>query len=209
MDFLKKLFETKNKGIFSDEVLVLNRIANSISNKTDLDICTKQLLKYIKKNPDNVFLHQLIATAHFKNADNDAADLHLDKIITLGIKDGGYSLLLKAYTNMFDGYCTYDAVDSLRTLLNNESKYIDNTTGEIQVGIFEKINDFGFSSYYIDMRSDEMKAEILYSLALTSYDFGEKQEAIACLDKALILQPESAVFNQKHLQMTTEINFTR
>jgi tetratricopeptide (TPR) repeat protein len=209
MDFLKKLFETKNKGISSDEVLLLNRMANSISNKTDLEICTKQLSKYIIKNPDNVFLHQLIATAYFKNANNDAADLHLDKAITLGIKDGGYSLLLKAYTNMFDGYCTYDAVDSLRTLLNNESKYIDNTTGEIQVGIFKKLNDFGFSSYCIDMRSDDMKAEILYSLAITSYDFGEKQEAIAYLDEALILQPESAVFNQKHLQMTTEINFTR
>lgn len=209
MDFLKKLFETKNKGISSDEVLLLNSMANSISNKTDLEICAKQLLKYIKKHPDNVFLHQLIATAYFKNADNDAAGLHLDKAITLGIKDGGYSLLLKAYTNMFDGYCTYDAVDSLRTLLNDESKYIDNTIGEIQVGIFEKINDFGFSSHYIDMRSDDMKAEILYSLALTSYDFGEKQEAIAYLDEALILQPESAVINQKHLQMTTEINFTR
>ena len=208
MDFLKKLFKAKNKGLSSGEVLLLNSMANSISNNTDLAICTKQLLKYIKKNPDNVFLHQLIATAYFKNGDNDTADLHLDKAITLGIKDGGYSLLLKAYTNMFDGYCTYDAVDSLRTLLNDESKYIDNTTEEIQVGIFEKINDFGFSSHYIDMRSDDMKAEILYSLALTSYDFDEKQEAIAYLDEALILQPESAEFNQKHLQMTKEINFT-
>lgn len=192
MDFLKKLFKAKNKGLSSDEVLLLNSMLNSISNTTDLAIYTKQLLKYIKKNPDNVFLHQLIATAYFKNGDNDTAGLHLDKAITLGIKDGGYSLLLKAYTNMFDGYCAYDAVDSLRTLLNDESKYIDNTTEEIQVGIFEKINDFGFSSHYIDMRSDDMKAEILYSLGLTSYDFDEKQEVIAYLDEALILQPESA-----------------
>jgi tetratricopeptide (TPR) repeat protein len=205
MEFLKKLFKTKSNGISSDEVLVLNSIASSISSKTDLEICTKQLLKYIKKNPDNVFLHQLIATAYFKNGDNDTADLHLDKAITLGIKDGGYSLLIKAYSNMFDGYCSYDAVDSLRTLLNDESRYIDNTTGEIQVGIFEKINDFGFPSYYIDMRSGDMKAEILYSLAVTSYDFDEKQEAIAYLEEALILQPESAVFNQKHIELTTEL----
>ena len=209
MDFFKKIFTTKNKGISSEEVLLLNSMVNSMSSKADLEICAKQLLKYIKKNPDNVFLQQLIATAYFKNGDKDTASLHLDKAITLGIKDGGYSLLLKAYTNMFDGYCTYDAVDSLRTLLNDESKYIDNTTGEIQVGIFEKINDFGFSSHYIDMRSDDMKAEILYSIAITSYDFDEKQEAIAYLVEALILQPESVEFNQKHLQMTTEINFTR
>ncbi|MFT5601860.1 MAG: tetratricopeptide (TPR) repeat protein [Flavobacteriales bacterium] len=205
MEFLKKLFKTKSNGISSDEVLVLNSIASSISSKTDLEICTKQLLKYIKKNPDNVFLHQLIATAYFKNGDNDTADLHLDKAITLGIKDGGYSLLIKAYSNMFDGYCSYDAVDSLRTLLNDESRYIDNTTGEIQVGIFEKINDFGFPSHYIDMRSGDMKAEILYSLAVTFYDFDEKQEAIAYLEEAIILQPESAVFNQKHIELTTEL----
>lgn len=96
-------------------------------------------------------------------------------------------------------------MDSLRTLLNEESKYIDNTTGEIQVGIFEKINDFGFSSHYIDMRSDDMKAEILYSLGLTSYDFDEKQEVIAYLDEALILQPESAEFNQKYVDSSAEM----
>lgn len=205
MDFLKKLFKAKNKGLSSDEVLLLNSIADSISNKTDLEICTKQLLKYIKNKPDNVFLHQLIATAYFNNGDNDNAGLHLDKAITLGIKDGGYSLLIKAYLNMFDGYCSYDAVDSLRTLLNQESKYIDNTIGEIQVGIFEKINDFGFLSHYIDMRSGDMKAEILYSLAITSYDFDEKQEAIAYLEEALILQPESAEFNQKYVDLSTEM----
>lgn len=102
MDFFKKLFKAKNKGLSSDEVLLLNSMANSISSETDLELCVKQLLYYIKKYSDIVFLHQLIATAYFKNGDKENAGIHLDKAITLGIKDGGYSLLLKAYTNMFD-----------------------------------------------------------------------------------------------------------
>lgn len=176
MQFLKKIFKTKSIGISREEVLQLNNMVNSISSRADLGSHAKQLLKYIKKNPDNVFLHQLIATVYFRNGENESADPHLDRAITLGIKDGGYSLLIKAYNNMFDGYCSYDAVDSLRTLINDESKYIGHTMGEIQDGIFEKLNEYGFLSYCIDMRSSEMKAEILYSLATTSYDFGEKTE---------------------------------
>lgn len=208
MEFIKNLFKTKIMGFSNKEVLLLNNMVNSLSNKGNLENYAKQLLKYIKKHPDNVFLHQLIATVYFRNGINESAELHFAKAITLGIKDGGYSLLMKAYTNMFDGYCTYDAVDSLRTLLNDESKYMYSTTGEIQVGIFEKINDFGFLSHYIDMRSGDMKAEILYSLAITSYDFDEKQEAITYLEQALTLRPDNVEFNHKHLQMTTELNYT-
>lgn len=72
--------------------------------------------------------------------------MHFNRAITLGIKDGEYSLLVKAYNNMFDGYCTFDVLDSLRTLLTDESKYIALAIGEIQNGIFKKVNEYGFLS---------------------------------------------------------------
>lgn len=204
MKFIKNLFKTKSNKISNEDVLFLNSIIDSISSKTDLEKCATQLSTYIKKNPDNAFLHQLIATAYFKNGKNESADLHLDKTITLGIKDGGYCLLIKAYNNMFDGYCSYDALDSLRILLNQSNK-IENLDVEIKHGIYKKINGFGFQSHYIDMRSSETKAEILYLLATTSYDFNEKQEALGYLEDALKLCPEDPEYNRKYVEFQKEI----
>lgn len=55
MPFLKNLFKAKSNGISDEKVNLLNRIVDGISSKTEFEIYTNQLLKYIKKNPDNVY----------------------------------------------------------------------------------------------------------------------------------------------------------
>lgn len=190
----------------------LNNITDFLSShecKSQPNILERVVVKlkgYVKKYPSNPYLHQLLASAAFINGDNELANQHFEKAIELNIPDGGYSLLSMAYANMFDGYCYYDAVSSLRTLIQNKDEYQKQLNGEARNGLFLENNEFGFNSYFTDLRNSATMAEIYYCYAVTSFDFGEKYEGLESLEKAILLQPDNLEFKEKYSLLKRELN---
>lgn len=211
MRFLPRIFQRKKK-LSQKDLEELKSITDCLNSQecrsleNNLEGIIKKLTKYVKKHPANAYLHQLLASAAFMNGDNQLADQYFDKAIELKIQDGGYSLLSKAYANMFDGYCTYDAVSSLRNLINEKEEFKNQMSGQVRSGLFLQVNEHGFHSYLTDLRNSATMAEVYYCFALTSYDFGERYEGLEYLEKAILLQPDNQEFKEKHSVLKKELN---
>jgi tetratricopeptide (TPR) repeat protein len=198
MDFFSKLFGSSNYQLQGENLNILSEIVYKTLKGEAGAKDAKKLENFITSNNQNPYLYQICATLYFRNGEKDKADLYLDKAIELNIKDGGYSLLTKAYNNMRGGLSTYDAVVALRFLIDNKEAIILQINESSKSGIFPSKNEFGFLSFYIDLSNSDMLAEIYYSLSTCCFDFGEQTEAIEYIQKAIELCPSEVEFRTKY-----------
>ena len=198
MSFFLKLFSIYNYQLNSENLTILSEIANKIANGEAGTEEAKRLENFIASNNQNPYLYQLCATLYFRTGVKDKDDLYFDKAIELHIKDGGYSLLTKAYNNMMSGLSTYDAIVALRFMIDNKEAIILQNNESSKSGIFLSKNEFVFLSFYIDLNDSYMLAEIYYSFSTCCLDFGEKTEAIDYIQKAIELCPNEEEFRNKY-----------
>jgi tetratricopeptide (TPR) repeat protein len=149
----------------------------------------KRLESLIYFNQNNPYLHQICGKIYFLKENCQKAEFYFDKALELNVKDGGWTLVTKALNNMFDAVISYDAVTSLEELLNREADYKLQISGEVQSGIFINDNEFGFSSFFIDLRNNESLGQVYAMMSACYLKCNLLYEANKSVEKAIELCP--------------------
>ena len=97
---------------------------------------------------------------------------------------------------MFDTVISYDAITSLENLFKNEQNYKSQMKGEIQSGSFLKENELGFSSFCIDLRSNNALGETCCMLSACYFKGNLLSEAKEYVQKAIELCPDREDFKK-------------
>lgn len=176
--------------------MYLSSMVSCLANSCYESLDVGRLENLIYFNQTNPYLHQICGKFYSLKKNHQKADFHFDKAIQLNIQDGGWTLTTKALNNMFDAFVSRDAITSLECIVNNEIHYELQNEGEIQNGIFIKVNEYGFSSFYIDLRSDTTKGEISCMMSLCYFKLNLLDEAEGFIKEAIKRCPDRDDFKE-------------
>lgn len=195
MNLYTKLSGRKKYKIEGENLKTLQTIAFNINDLKSSAQEIEKIKEFIYFNKQNPYIHQYCANYYFSLDDRANARKYLDKALEMNIKDGGWSHYTNALNEMFPNFVSYNAISSLKELIENKADYETQHHGDPVYGIFMKMNIFEIPTFHIDLRHNKTLANIYFLLSTCNYHFNLTYEAKEYVIKAIELNPDKANYH--------------